>query len=176
MSTRTNIIVKCGDSTIYLYRHHDGYLSETGADLYEKIRASVGDAEARLTPEGAADRFVRAVFAHFYEKQSYEKEPKRVYELTTELHGDIEHCYIVDFTSRFNTGPVSVRHAARPDGWHDTGLEVDDWAFTGKRHSLDSFREAINQDRRESNERITKLRASSKCYADMQDYPMLEAA
>jgi hypothetical protein len=33
MSTRTNILIKSGDTKVWLYRHHDGYLSETGYNL-----------------------------------------------------------------------------------------------------------------------------------------------
>ena len=33
MSTRCNILIKSGSTNIWLYRHCDGYLSETGYNL-----------------------------------------------------------------------------------------------------------------------------------------------
>lgn len=179
MSTRTNIVVTIGESRVYLYRHHDGYLAETGADLVVKLQAAIGTADAHRSPEGAADAFLAAIFAEKYEQQSYEKAPRRVYELTSDLHGDIEHAYFIDFTPRFNTGCVSIRHAARPKCWSEENLEVEDWTANAKRHSLDSFRVAVNKDREETNARIRKLKADNagnKIYADMGEYPAIQAA
>lgn len=173
MSTRTNIIILAGDSRIYLYRHCDGYLAETGADLYEKARDAAGTPERHPSPTGAADKFLRALLAERYEQQSYEKEPRTVYELTSGLHGDIEHCYTIDFQARFNTGELSIRHATRPDDWHAIGAESVDWASAGRRYSLEEFAQAVNADRRACNKRLAELRASSKFYADSEDYPMI---
>ena len=33
MSTRSNVLIKSGDTNIWIYRHMDGYLSETGYNL-----------------------------------------------------------------------------------------------------------------------------------------------
>lgn len=175
MSTRCNIIIISGQSKVFMYRHSDGYLGETGADLVTKLEAAWGTEGAHYTPEGAADRFLRSLFAEYYEQQSYEKTPKRVYELTTETHGDIEHCYTIEFKDRFNTGALSIRHAARPDRWHKDNLETDDWAWHGKRHTIDSLRDAVNQDRKEMNSRIAELRKNNGAYKDCADYPMLQA-
>lgn len=178
MSTRTNIVIKHGDSTIYIYRHHDGYLAETGADLLTKLAAVVGTPECHMSVEGMADKFVRSIFAEYYEQQSYETTPKAVYELTTELHGDIEHAYYIEFGEHFNTGPVSIRHAARPDNWHSEDVEVEDWARIAKRYSVDSFRAAVNKDREACNARIRELKAKNpgSAYANCGEYEMLVAA
>ena len=174
MSTRCNIIVKSGKSTVYLYRHSDGYPAETGADLLAKVQTAYGPPDAHRSIEGAADHFVRAIFAEHYEQQSYETSPKAVYELTTDLHGDIEHCYQVEFAEMFAAGPVSIRHAARPANWHESGHEVEDWA-RGRRYSLQQFAELVNAERRDMNARLAKLRTTSKHYADATDYPMVTA-
>lgn len=175
MSTRTNIVIINGASRVYIYRHSDGYLGECGADLLLKLEAAWGTPEAHHSPEGTADRFLRALMAEYYEQQSYEKAPKSVYELTTELHGDIEHVYYVEFKDSFNTGPFSIRHAARPRFWARDDLETEDWAaqHQAKRHSIESFRAAINKDRADMNARIATLRKESSVYADCTDYAMV---
>ena len=173
MSTRTNIVIRSGLSTIYIYRHCDGYLAETGADILQKLREAIGPADAHRSTDGAANHFTRAIFAEQYEQQSYEKAPRPVYELTTELHGDIEHAYFIEFRDRFNTGPVSIRHAARPENWHKEGAEADDWATAGKRYSLESFKDAVNADREACNQRIRELKLTSKAYADYTEYAAL---
>ena len=40
MSTRSNIIIKNGRTEILLYRHSDGYLTETGQDLHDDLSNS----------------------------------------------------------------------------------------------------------------------------------------
>jgi len=175
MSTRCNIIIKSGESKVFMYRHCDGYLAETGADIVRKLESAWGTDGAHYTPAGAADRFLRSLFSEYYDQQSYEKTPRRVYELTTGLHGDIEHSYTIDFKNGFSTGSVSIRHAARPDTWHKENMETDDWAWKGKRHTIDSLRDAVNQARKESNDRLARLRKDNGAYKDCEDYPMLQA-
>lgn len=169
MSTRTNIVIINGQSRVYMYRHSDGYLAECGADLLLKLEAAWGTPDAHYSVEGTADRFLRSLFAEYYEQQSYEKTPKKVYELTTELHGDIEHVYYIEFKDSF------IRHAQRPSNWHSDSVETEDWAAQphAKRHSVESFRAAVNADRAGINSRIAELRPTSKCYADCEDYAMV---
>lgn len=173
MSTRTNLVITCGRSTIYIYRHCDGYPAETGADILAKLREAIGPADAHRSPNGAANYFTRAIFLEHYDQQSYEKVPRPMYELTTELHGDIEHAYFIEFRDRFNTGPVSIRHAARPQNWHKEDAEVDDWTTAGRRYSFESFAELVNADRKASNARIRELKASSRSYTDCEEYPLV---
>ena len=40
MGTRCNIRITYGNTNVYIYRHWDGYLSETGKDVYEKLQQS----------------------------------------------------------------------------------------------------------------------------------------
>ena len=40
MSTRSNILIKSGDTNIWIYRHMDGYLSETGYNLVSTLAHS----------------------------------------------------------------------------------------------------------------------------------------
>lgn len=163
MSTRANIVVYLGDSRVYLYRHCDGYLAECGADLLTHLRLSDGD--------GA--EFLRAVCSQMYEKQSYQPAAKPVFEFTNGLHGDIEHAYFIRFEARSCGEPV-IRHAARPSLRIAPDVPQSVWAKSGKEVSLTEFAEAINQDRRESNVRIKKLKAEQpQAYADCGEYEMV---
>jgi hypothetical protein len=90
MSTRSNIIIKSGKTAIYMYRHSDGYPACNGIDL----------ADALATAK-TASAFVQNLLDRRYDKQSYETEPKRIYELTTDVHGDIEWCYKIEFSGDF---------------------------------------------------------------------------
>jgi hypothetical protein len=85
MSTRTNILVTHGSTRIYLYRHCDGYPSETGADL-----------AAKLNQCKRIDDFLAAILAERYEATSF-RTGQPVYEITSEVHGDIEWAYAIDF-------------------------------------------------------------------------------
>ena len=71
MSTRCNIKLKLGKSVVWIYRHSDGYLSGAGADIAEKLLAAWGPKDAHRSPEGAADKFLRAIFAEQYEATGY---------------------------------------------------------------------------------------------------------
>lgn len=93
MSTHCNVIVKFGKTKVYLYRHHDGYLSSTGVDIAEKLLAvtseqNFGGARGHLSVEGQANKFLHALLAEKYEATEYRPE-KPVYEFTDQVHGDI---------------------------------------------------------------------------------------
>jgi hypothetical protein len=166
MSTRANIVVSMGDSRVFLYRHCDGYLAETGADLLAKLRAA----------ESATD-FLRAVCSEMYEKQSYERAARPVYEFTNMLHGDIEHVYYISFQAVRSRGGPKVRHAARPSLRHSPDVPQIVWTKYGEKVSLAEFAEAVNQDRSECNKRIKQLKAEQPAaYADCDEYEMVEVA
>jgi hypothetical protein len=77
MSTRANIVVSMGDTKVILYRHHDGYARSTGVDLVNKLRSVTTNEEQFLI-----------------DLLAYEGETgRRAYELTSEIHGDIEWAY-----------------------------------------------------------------------------------
>jgi hypothetical protein len=173
MSTRANIVLSAGQLRVYLYRHCDGYLAEAGADILAKLGAAVANGGAYPSPERAADAFLRAMFADMYEKQSYEKAARPVYELTSDLHGDIEHAYFIQFSGAVHSHVgVTVRHAARVNYEQDLAK----WTSTGKPVSLDEFAEAVNKDRRAANVRIRELKASSNAYAECEEYEMVKGA
>ena len=80
MSTRANIKLINGDSIIWVYRHSDGYPSETGHDLAEKLKKSCCDFN-ELTAGILKDD---------------------AYRITTEQHGDIEYLYTIEFQAVIN--------------------------------------------------------------------------
>ena len=94
MSTRTNIIVKSGDTKIWLYRHCDGYLSQTGYNL-----------ASCLIHNNGFKKFLNSLLKQEYEATAY-RPAKPVYEFTTMRHGDIEYLYSFEFDP--NT-PMVVR-------------------------------------------------------------------
>lgn len=167
MSTRTNVLVKFGETTIYLYRHCDGYPAECGAAIAEAL------AKARGHSYSSGDAFMQALLSNRYEATSYGPE-RPVYEFTTDYHGDIEHVYEIKFG---DDGVAKIRHKARPDDWHKSGegFNVDKWCRTGAWINEAQFVALVNADRKACNERLAELRATSKVYADCSDYPMLEA-
>lgn len=176
MSTRCNVVVLNGSSKIYLYRHHDGYLAETGADLAEKLKAVAGEPGARFSPSGMADKFVRSMLGSYYEARSFDPVPRPIYELTTDLHGDIERCYWIYFgrggLMGGNEENFTVMYAARPGNYPELG----DWTSVKTRFDggLAEFIASVNADRESCNRRIRELKATSKAYADCGEYPMIE--
>ena len=85
MSTRTNIRIKSGETNIWLYRHCDGYLSETGYNLASTLAHCKG-----------FKSFLNSLLNQKYEATMY-REAKPIYEFTTEEHGDIEYLYFFEF-------------------------------------------------------------------------------
>lgn len=159
MSTRANIVILYGSSKVYLYRHCDGYPAELGADLARNL-ASAGH---------SANKFVRSLVEARYEKASYETEAKPIYELTTEVHGDIEYLYLVKFEEDWHpTEKPQIGFAARR-GWHDgSDLKLSDVRLG----DLPTFVLAVNADIRAQNKRLGELRASQpQVYGDYGDQP-----
>jgi len=85
MSTRTNILIKSGDTKIWLYRHMDGYLSETGYNLASTLAYCKG-----------FKSFLDKLLNQKYEATMY-RSAQPIYEFTTEEHGDIEYLYSFEF-------------------------------------------------------------------------------
>ena len=81
MSTRANITIKNGESKIILYRHYDGYPTNTGIDILNRIKRS------KTTSDLVSDFLTATNWSGF------ENPPKKLYEITTEIHGDIEYDY-----------------------------------------------------------------------------------
>lgn len=95
MSTRANVVVVHGETVVFLYRHWDGYPSDCGADLGAKL----------LACDRSAGEFLRSILVDKREQDSYGGSPGSVYELTTEIHGDIEWLYVFDFKDGGAPGP-----------------------------------------------------------------------
>lgn len=80
MSTRANIIVKDSNSTVYLYRHSDGYPGGLGSEIHEFLNnikngnyLSLYDIVGRILT-GSIDDI----------------------EYTDRIHGDVEYKYIIE--------------------------------------------------------------------------------
>jgi hypothetical protein len=96
MSTRTNIVIELGQTSVILYRHYDGYPSCTGLNL----------AELLVTHQKAGD-FLRAILAEQYEESRFDdgtphRPARPIYELTTGIHGDIEYLYRIKFPEHWS--------------------------------------------------------------------------
>lgn len=85
MSTRCNIKIKSGSTNIWLYRHCDGYLAETGYNLASTLAHCKG-----------FKSFLDNLLNQKYEATLY-RPAQPVYEFTTEEHGDIEYLYSFEF-------------------------------------------------------------------------------
>jgi len=85
MSTRCNIKIKSGSTNIWLYRHCDGYLAETGYNLASTLAHCKG-----------FKSFLDNLLNQKYKATLY-RPAQPVYEFTTEEHGDIEYLYSFEF-------------------------------------------------------------------------------
>ena len=83
MGTRSNILIEYGSTKIFLYRHWDGYPEVTGYDL-ARILSRPNEPDKKL---GWAGTFLTRLL----EQDDYE--------LTTDLHGDIEYLYQFNFST-----------------------------------------------------------------------------
>src|SRR5262245_1929164 len=164
MATRCNVVLtdSVAGSKVFLYRHWDGYLAEAGGDIAEKLKAS-------LAKTAYSRGFREMLTTMVCEKRGGEGRDKDrpQYEVTDDVHGDIEHLYEVSFNAgRMNQHTeATITHSTRRPG-QEFGAKV---AYT-----LAGFISLVNADRVETNKRLASLRASSKHYADCQDYPMIE--
>lgn len=96
MSTRCNINIKNYTTNIWLYRHHDGYLSETGYNL-----------ACNLIHSKNAHNFLENLLNEKYEANET-KPAEKIYELTSSQHGDIDYLYTFDFSNNHNMVDVYV--------------------------------------------------------------------
>jgi hypothetical protein len=170
MSTRCNIIIRMGDTVVYMYRHHDGYLAVTGADLLRLVKKAM-----KAPGHSQAAELLQLMLKQRYEKQSYEQKARPIYEITNGLHGDIEHVYEIDFEQ-----VKGIAHAERPQGmdWNDVDSSVESWAAKRVTYSLCSFAIKVNNDRKATNRRIDEMKAKNPgnpLYQDIAHYPMVRA-
>tara|TARA_R100000988_G_C3928342_1_gene130167 strand:- start:232 stop:663 length:432 start_codon:yes stop_codon:yes gene_type:complete len=111
MSTRSNILIKSGSTNIWLYRHCDGYLSETGYNL-----------ASTLTHCNGFKSFLDNLLNQKYEATMYRSQ-QPIYEFTTEEHGDIEYLYSFEFDRSM---PKNVRVIVEScASWEDRKTLID---------------------------------------------------
>ena len=96
MSTRSNIVVNYGDSKIFIYRHWDGYLEATGYDI-----------ASTLIHHSNPNSFVRELLSK-KEDSSFTRNAKYQYELTSEIHGDIEWLYTITFPQFYSDDDIFI--------------------------------------------------------------------
>lgn len=121
MSTRTNIYITSRNTKIWLYRHYDGYLKETGYNL-----------ASCLCQSKSIDDFMLKLLDQKHEPTMY-REAKPIYEFTTGMHGDIEYLYRINFFgTRIKTSGVNFLVQERID-------------FGDVNHAS-SWKEIINED------------------------------
>lgn len=140
MSTRCNIVLRKGQTRIYLYRHCDGYLAETGAHLLETLRGFPSSTGFLLT----------LLHSEFN------------YQITTDLHGDIEHVYELVWTD----DGTQLAHAQRPRDYPP----VQEWAPIPTPYTWAELAAKVNEDRRDSNAQSALIRPGEPA-----PYEMLES-
>lgn len=165
MSTRSMVVFM--DSgygsrgrTLSLYRHWDGYPAESGAAILEALKGA-------QDCEEAASRLL----SNRYNATSY-KGSEPVYRLadwTPEQQGDLEHVYII---SRAAT-VWNVLHQERINSSYNE--KSGEYRWSELNYGLAALAQLVNADRAAINANLAKLRASSKAYADCQDYPQVSA-
>ena len=117
MATRSNIRVIGKDTKVWVYRHWDGYPAGNGADLCKALRRRDYTGKPRPVE---LDGFLNTILGLRSPQQSYETEPRRVYEITTGEHGDIEWLYTFKFTLK--QVRIEVREfKLREDKWIEHG-------------------------------------------------------
>ena len=100
MSTRCNIILKDKGHQIFLYHHHDGYPEGVGTDM-QRFVADINK-HYYYSIEDVANRLLKGYDSKFYGKTDMG------YELTTNIHGDIEYLYVL-YAVRTEQDPYLVR-------------------------------------------------------------------
>lgn len=134
MSTRSNIIIKNGRTEILLYRHSDGYLTETGQDLHDDLSNSDFD--------NVNGYFNLAKFTKKLLDQDTD------YRIDNQFGGDIEYLYTFEFEDGYEHGDHYNRVKLK-------SIEVDqehEYGRGGKNKykSLSEFQDAINKARKEN--------------------------
>jgi hypothetical protein len=162
MATRSNILVMYGSTKLYVYRHWDGYPAENGADIYAALVAA----------EGNPTKFVSELLGKTESEARLDGAKRPHYEVTTDIHGDIEWLYSVKFESLGSRGGPLIGWASRKPG-NDDGLRVPNPVQT-----IEQLLELVNNDRKLINYRIQQRKAENpgnKFYEDVSEYPMVPA-
>lgn len=152
MATRCNIKITDGRDVYYLYRHWDGYLAETGAHVLEvaEVAENIKDFNRGIW---AVNKFFR------YMREGYDGEQKSHYELTDNVHGDIERFYHLWF--RYEGVVIEYAEGYGPE------IEIE-----VKPYNIEEFRAMINKERTDSNKWLETAKKTPG-YEDYEFYPMV---
>lgn len=180
MGTRCNIKVIFGSTKVMLYRHWDGYPAETGADLAKRLMALPASLASPTI-------FLRELLDATYEKQSYESAARQMYEVTDEVHGDIDWAYVVKFSQTFaapsiSVGVAEVRRGSgglrEPGDAQEAAMAEAVTAATVGRPSaqLAEFVKYVNREIADQNRRLAELgrKNPGSAYAKCEPSPLLE--
>lgn len=141
MSTRCNIrVITPHNCEVWLYRHHDGYLSMTGRDIARALDSLLSD--DTVNRDKASNMALRFVALLATESGKYGVDACGVYELTSGQHGDIDYLYTVNFMFR----DVSLQVDYRKD--FDKGPEpifIGDYWLGYRKLIADATREWWNR-------------------------------
>lgn len=96
MATRCNITIEHGTRKLWIYRHYDGYLSVTGADILRAF-APPKHSWANNFRYDSVESMANVLLSRCYPADEY-SEARPIYELTSGAHGDIEFLYCVRWT------------------------------------------------------------------------------
>ena|SRR3990167_5407432 len=103
MSTRANIIIKDARTTLYFYRHSDGYPEYCGKDLEKFVNNYSDNTYRDNVQQSAGHLIVRGYQEHNAAKAQYGSSYNKSfawkvgnYEPTDTLHCDVEYIYIID--------------------------------------------------------------------------------
>lgn len=149
MSTRTNIIIEYGQTSIYLYRHHDGYLAETGANIHRVLSAHKKRSILQTTD------ILKDFLDQSYPSTKY-RNSQPIYEITNSVHGDIEFLYRI----KMDGETIKIQYVS---GYSDLDQKIEN----SKILTLDQFKDAINQEIKFSNIRIADLNKTNQTNWDL---------
>lgn len=146
MGTRCNLyITDTKGNRLWLYRHWDGYPSETGVDIAQTLK--------KIKPGWRSfSELANALLDKRYEKQGYDIKARPIYEVTDAEHGDIEWRYDIRVSARGTH--VTVRERK----WVSDGVE---WTDHG-RLTEKQFRSYCAKDLVEARKRIKAYKAKQR--------------
>lgn len=106
MSTRASVIIRDGSSTLYFYRHSDGYLECAGESLKEFVKGY--DTVMRLDAMQSAGWLVLHGHVEYNPKKPCKPNPTDsymswkvgAYEPADKLMSDVEYVYVIDLEER----------------------------------------------------------------------------
>ena len=107
MSTRANIIIKDAYSTLFFYRHSDGYPDVTLESLKEFVKLYTDDL-IRTDANQSAGWLILHGYKEYLDGEPTLKPTDEgfsgwkvgAYEPTGDIHGDIEYLYTIDLVKR----------------------------------------------------------------------------